>query len=305
MSMKIEMKILLIDIILILLFIACGKDSVSLNPQYEPKIVINAFLYPEQPIDKIRISRNWPLNENIEYSKLILDNSTAEVVCTDLSDNTAYPLSFHADSGYYYNGELLIAYGGRYQLDIRATIDGKELSASSVTEVPLAGFQMIDSLFNDSYYFYTRNAQNEYQIPVITFQRSAGTDFYVFSIVALDASVSSFIYDHPYLPTDIEEKDIIENFNDFKYSHEAVFNIPKTPGITTWEIMKYHTWFYGRYRVIAYAGDKNYKDYYLTHADVQEMDGNYHEPKFNISGDGIGVFGSVIADTLYFELLKN
>ncbi len=63
-------------------------------------------------------------------------------------------------------------------------------------------------------------------------------------------------------------------------------------------------WFYGQYRIIAYAGDENMKNYYLTHANVAEMDGNLHEPVFNIDGDGIGIFGSAIADTLYFTVLQ-
>ncbi len=33
------------------------------------------------------------------------------------------------------------------------------------------------------------------------------------------------------------------------------------------------------------------------------MDGNFHEAKFNIDGDGIGVFGSVIADTVYVDVV--
>ena len=37
---------------------------------------------------------------------------------------------------------------------------------------------------------------------------------------------------------------------------------------------------------------------------VKEIDGNYHEPAFHFEGDGIGVFGSAIADTAYFWILR-
>ena len=54
-----------------------------------------------------------------------------------------------------------------------------------------------------------------------------------------------------------------------------------------------------------YATDDNYREFVQTYNDVQEDDGNFHEAKFNIDGDGIGVFGSMIADTAYIEVLRN
>ena len=49
---------------------------------------------------------------------------------------------------------------------------------------------------------------------------------------------------------------------------------------------------------------KNYMQFLQTWDDVKEPDGNYHEPKFNFEGDGIGVFGSVVADTTYLTVTK-
>ena len=69
------------------------------------------------------------------------------------------------------------------------------------------------------------------------------------------------------------------------------------------EILWADTWFFGHYRAILYAGDINFKHYYLTHGNVQDIDGNLNEPKFHINGDGIGVFGSAAVDTVYFEIL--
>jgi hypothetical protein len=301
-----KIRVFLLCSITILLFTACGKDPVSINPEYIQKIVINAFLYPGQKVDKIRVNRNWPLNVMVEYEKLVIND--AYVFITDIINNPDIPyrLAFNTDSNYYYydGNDFIVQYGGEYKMDVSARIDGKELAASSITEVPLEGFKIIDSLSTDSIYFFNTIYTNGYHNPVVTFQRSRDTDFYVFSIAALDASLETFIYDHPWLAGEIKEKDLIENFNNFKFSHECIFNTPLDGGITSFEILKYHTWFYGRYRLIAYAGDKNYKDYYLTHADVQEMDGNFHEPVLHVDGDGVGVFGSVIADTLYYEVLR-
>ena len=38
--------------------------------------------------------------------------------------------------------------------------------------------------------------------------------------------------------------------------------------------------------------------------EVQEIDGNFHEPVFHIDGDGIGVFGSAVTDTVYFSVTQ-
>jgi hypothetical protein len=62
--------------------------------------------------------------------------------------------------------------------------------------------------------------------------------------------------------------------------------------------------FYDDYEIIMYAADKNYKDFFITYQNVVELDGNFHEPKFNIEGDGIGVFGSIIADTVSCRVIR-
>ena len=168
--------------------------------------------------------------------------------------------------------------------------------------MPLAGFRIFDSLSTSQISFSNISTGGTLPRPVIYFNRSDQTDFYAFSILAMDADLNSFIYDvHPW-GGNIERKDVEENFDTFRKSNDTVFNTPMVSDTTQWTVEWFHLWFMGRYRIIAYAGDNNMKDHYLTHANVIEMDGNLHEPEMNISGDGIGVFGSAIADTFYFEL---
>jgi hypothetical protein len=52
-----------------------------------------------------------------------------------------------------------------------------------------------------------------------------------------------------------------------------------------------------------YAGDNNFKDYVLTVSNVQQPDGNFIEPRMYLTGDGIGIFGSAIRDTVTFNLV--
>lgn len=70
------------------------------------------------------------------------------------------------------------------------------------------------------------------------------------------------------------------------------------------EIRSLYLYFYTRYRIIIYAADRNFRDFQATHEVTQGADGNHHEPAFHIDGDGIGVFGSAVVDTAYFEVLR-
>jgi hypothetical protein len=285
---------------------ACGEGIVTVDESnYEAKIVIQGYLYPNKKVSGIRIMRNIPVKTDIFRNDLIIWN--ADVSLTDISNNNEnYQLTFNPESLFYqYNGsDLNIDYGGQYRLDVAATIDDKLLRTNSVTAVPLQGFGIIDSLSSDSLFFNKRGNNGDLIKAKLVFSRSAKTEFYAFSFVALDATTSSFIYDHPFV-YNFDENDVRENFDDLRFSHDTIFNTSETSGTTVLTIENYHTLFYGWYRVIAYAGDKNFKDYYLTHANVQEMDGNLHEPKFHFEGDGIGVFGSAIVDTLYFKILQD
>lgn len=55
---------------------------------------------------------------------------------------------------------------------------------------------------------------------------------------------------------------------------------------------------------IACAADADFKNFFLIHSTLQEIDGNFHEPAFNIEVDGVSVFDSAVADTVFFEVLK-
>jgi hypothetical protein len=137
----------------------------------------------------------------------------------------------------------------------------------------------------------------------LQFAPSRGVDFYAYSVTALDADMKSFIFDNAYF-TDIDSSDLADDFDRYKQSYSWLQNSKDDVPVTKFNVDWTMIWFYGNYRVVLYAGDKNFKDFLMTHKDVLEMDGNFHEPKLHFEGDGIGVFGSAIADTAYFRILK-
>ena len=97
-------------------------------------------------------------------------------------------------------------------------------------------------------------------------------EFYVFSIVADVADTSNFIYDHPLYPKINQEKLSIElesfqhnslELIDLSSAHEDILEMGIGIDITN---------FYTSYTVIGYAGDINFKDFYVMAGYVQDMD---------------------------------
>ena len=81
MSSSIKLLFILSVAAAILLFNSCGEGSVEIGRNtYEPKIVIEGYLYPGQKINNIKITRNIPLNTNINPLDLILSNSDVRIL---------------------------------------------------------------------------------------------------------------------------------------------------------------------------------------------------------------------------------
>lgn len=293
-----------ISFLFLILLCSCGEGVVSIgDDKFQPKIVVEGYLSPNNPIEDIKISRNYPLNSSISYDDVYI--SDAIVTITDLQTNKDYNLIYDSiKKSYKYNGnELIIGYNKSYRLSVRAVIDGNNLYTKCTTTTPEIGFKIHKdlSLLGEMKYREKDNNNNLKYFKIV-YDPSPGTDFYIIASVALDATVESFIYENSYF--EIKQDDVIKNFEQYQYESKWIQNINTSVKNQSKNIEWVDTWFYGNYRTIMYAGDKNLKDYYITINQLQEMDGNYHEPKMYFEGDGIGIFGSFIADTVYFKVIR-
>ncbi|KAA3618772.1 MAG: DUF4249 family protein [Calditrichaeota bacterium] len=302
------MKHLKYIILTSLLLTACGTGVVEVDDSnYEPKIAIDGYLYPHAPVANIRVMRNFPLNTSLLRTDIFLTD--AKVVLTDVAAGKDYPLAFDFETlAFGYEGtDLLIEYGQPYKLSIAATIDGTELQCSSTTTVPAAGFKILREKSKTApSTFFPVNDDGSTEKWEYVFQRSPDTGFYALSVVALEADVNTFIYDSPYSrhfdePEDFEDEEWKNQIYNFTWQQDLQLKTGQTILPLDWYLFA----FYGNYRTILYAGDKNFKDFLLTSWQVQEIDGNFHEPVLNIEGDGIGIFGSAIADTVFLEVLRD
>jgi hypothetical protein len=308
MEMIMKLRKVLLGILMITGLIA-GCGDATMDPQhesYEPRIVIEGYLHAGETIDRIYISRNFPVDADLTRLSVLPDPDKTVVKITDLGSNQEFQLVYHEAedddwNDYYwtYNGsDFVTENGNSYKLDVWSVIDGRQLHASSITTVPEKGFEILSINYNSLRY--RENGKDGLKNFVIQFNRSAGSSFYTAAIEALNPSLESFIYDNPYEEVKPEDVDLVEDALTYSVVHHA----PEVSGTTDkglgWEVFR----FYDQYRIILYAADKNYKDYLMTHNNVMEMNGNFHEAKFNIDGDGVGVFGSIITDSVYVEVTR-
>jgi hypothetical protein len=290
------MKIIITSMILItpLLFVMCGNPDVDVNGVgYEAKIVVDGYLYANEPVHNIKIMRNIPIGSSINVNTLYLSPSTTSVNATI----NGSALQFDPVTKTYYNNDLVVECGQSYTLNISAVIDGKQLNTQSTTTVPLTGFKLLNNLN-------LGNIKYNHDQIILKFNPSPNSSVYLFSYLINSATINNFIYNNPYV-TNISSNDVSQNWYDYVNQYDIVTNIsPDINNEYSYNVEDYKFWFYGQYTITAYAGDKNFKDFVLSASNVEEFDGNFHEPVVDFQGDGIGVFASAIKDTLTFRLIK-
>lgn len=285
--------------LVVMMLAACGESNLSITEAtYQPKIAVQGILIPGQ-VPQIKISRNFPVNVVIDPADIPIPNASVTISdAAGVRRTLLYDPQTQA-----YEAQFDVAYNTTYTLNVEAGIDGRTLHASATTTVPNAGFKILEERSNlGSMVYRQRDAQGNLINFDVVFERSPGTGYYLVSLVALDADTSKFIYDNPF--RELTAEDVFTDFEEYKYLYYWLQDRPLTPGISNTEILSLFTFFYSRYRVIIYAADRNFRDFQITHELLQGIDGNYHEPAFHIEGDGIGVFGSAVADTAYFEILR-
>ncbi len=298
-----KIKYLIIIVLGFISFAGCGEGKIDITEaQYEPKIVVDAYIYPHEKVESIYITRNVPLDKDFDFSKVLLTD--AHVKITDLTDNKVYLLEYNPSKiSYEYKGtDLVIENGKSYKLEVEAAIDGKNLKTSSTTTVPLNGFS-IKHLEPDVLKYRATDENGNVKKINVSFTPAANAEIYGISISALNPTTQNFIYDNAYHNSP-DTNDVIKDFDSYKQQMYWLQNSKNDASLLDVDVEWHAIWFYTNYRVIIYAGDKNFKDFLLTQQNVQEMDGNFHEPKLHLEGEGIGVFASAIPDTVYFQIIK-
>ena len=297
--------------VMLFLLLSCGEGVVEVqNKSFEPRISVEGYLIPGKPVTKIYVYKNFRLDEDLTKLLFAPDPSKTTVSITDDQNGKEYPLSLHIPdslldiNGYYFqytHDNLKIENEKSYTIEVNMEVEGKQLWTRSTTTVPPAGFE-IKSLNYNELQFARLKENGDYEFFEITIQRAPGVTFYVASIRALNNSFVNFIQNH--IIGELKRQDYEDNKDQFSYQTTWIQNTPSYPGESTIRLFWFDFYFYSDYQIIVYAADKNYKEFLQTFNRTQEFDGNFHEAKFNFEGDGIGVFGSVVPDTIIVTVTK-
>ena len=130
----------------------CGDATMEpSNDSYEQRIVIEGYLHAGQPVDRIHISRNFPVDADLSKLSVLPDPDETIVQITDLDSDQTYDLEYNTAedddwNNYYWTyrkSDFIVEYGKSYKLEVWTVIGGKELHASSVTKVPEQGFEIV------------------------------------------------------------------------------------------------------------------------------------------------------------------
>jgi hypothetical protein len=271
-----------------LLTLSCGDPNLDLTEvQYEPKIVVAGYLYPGRAVDGIRIYRNFPLNTPIDTLSIIVKDASVSI--------NNIPLKYDPFTFSYYNESITVQGGTTYTLRVSGTIDGKALATSSSTTTPAPSFKLVNKNLGTFHY------GEEFPIRFIP---DCNATFYAFLFSPAVATLDNFIYDNNYIPN-IDPEELELRLGTFQNMHNFILHVlPGSVDTAHQTVRGMNTWFYTDYKTIIYAGDDNFKHFVLSGKNVQELDGNFHEPIQHFTGDGIGVFASAVADTVYFKIIK-
>ncbi|HOP49032.1 MAG TPA: DUF4249 family protein [Ignavibacteriales bacterium] len=279
-------------------FIGCGEGIVDINDiSYEPKIVVEAMIYPGQKVNNVKISQNFPLT-NSYVDKLNIYISNAEVYI--YSGQQKYQLTYDpVTKSYYYAGnDFVIDFNKTYRLEVKATIDGKNLFCSAETYTPAENL-IVDvnkTIKNDDTIRYRSN-----KLPIVTFKPISNINFYPIANTFVEKADSlSFISENIF---GLEYKDIKDKIVDYKERYTWLQNIKDVSFFISKSLDWFDFIFYGKYKLTLYAANQDYQSYLLTASRTQEIDGNFHEPRFNILGDGIGYFASAVKFEVEYYLL--
>jgi len=297
-------------LVLCIIIYSCGEGIVEVkNVSYEPRITVEGLLIPGKKVERIRIFKNFKIDQDVNIFNSLLDPEKTTVSITDEQNGNEYNLSLHIPdsvmdiNGYWFEypeDDLQIISGNSYTINVESDYLGKQLWTRSTTTVPVEGFA-INSLNYNSLKFAQENESGDLEFFEVNIQRSPGITYYLATIKPLKISFDSFIKNH--LVGKLDSTVYEENINSLSFQTSWVQNTPEYPGESTLRLFWFDFFFYSEHEVIVYAADKNYREFLQTYNRVQEFDGNFHEAKFNFEGDGIGYFGSVIPDTTYITVL--
>jgi hypothetical protein len=254
---------LFLVLLVVSIFFSCEETVKNPNLEYEPKLVIRAFLFPNETLRGITIMMTKPplaSSEDIQNSFI----SNANVTIS--TQGKSFKCSYNGSS--YYCNDLYLQEGQTYHLSVKY----KNMTATATTIIPIVN---VDSVYYeiDSNKFVWGTYRAKMYAKVSSSQP--------FSCYAIELSNDTYKYD-----------------GTFTYRDAMVSCHPKTNNNVLLEVLIDHNFDYLMYDIINWqytlvVCDEQMYKYYITKSDYDDWDlfgPSGTNPMWNIKYDGIGLF---------------
>ncbi len=266
--------ILAMMVLVVVALVGCDNPIQS---AYTEQLVVDGFIYANEPIDSIVLHRTTPFGSYYDDLDYAVDSATVTISVDGVTD-TLLPTDLKGR--YYLPASKLIVQGGKtYNLAVSApdqqTGGTHYATASTIVPMPIHFSTIADSVRGKTFILDTNNLANFAFIvtagPVDNPNRE-----YLLSVQALDTSYGRIRY-----------REGPDSLSTIRYSNLATGPaIAVTPGMFNW---------YGPNLITFYAIDTNWSDYQRQ---IIGRGGVNFQPTLNHIQGAIGVFGSAARDTV-------
>lgn len=278
--------------VLLIILASCSDDVPT---GYTSEYVVEGYLFVNQPIKGIIISRSLPTTDTFKFENSIVKDATVEIT----GGGETYQLVFRttARGGEYFLPDTTKLIKEKTTYDLKVTTkDGRSMTATTITP------QHIDWLPGKAPKLVYQYPADTINLPthdslLIEWSKSEAIDEYLISIQALD----TLEYGKYLNPPTAELNRRMERFYDQpgtpQYIETTQYGfLQATSSKVVWNAFR---WF-GKHTVTVYAADDNFNRWFKS-----RWTGNQYDPKLGSIKGGIGVFGSASVASQTFFLLKS
>jgi len=261
----------------LLSLVGCGDP---IPDDYTPEIVVEAYLFVDEPIRGIRVYTSQALTDTFKFSRAMIRD--AEVTIT--SADGVIPLHFVDDTlgGSFeaIDTSLRVKPKTSYELLVKAS--GQTLSSSTITPNRFAWTTPPKPILH----YPGQGSETAFQDSlIIRWSLDAGVSQWLISVTCEDTSGYGEYLTPPTADTNlrVREKER-DDGTAFEFETTRMFFIQFNQSPTAWQAFKW----YGKHRIEIFAPDANLFNWFKA----TRLSGANYNPLLGSIKGGIGVFGS-------------
>lgn len=278
---------------------ACEEAPPS---DYIPQTFVEAFLYVDQPIERIILQTSQPLTDSFQLENSLIRDADVRIIEVNKSNKTEieFLLQFRNNNespGYYYpDTDYKIKPNTLYKF--WANVAGNIITGETTTPDRINWIKPLKDTLQ--YPLDSLNVPSPDSLE-FTWNKIPGIDFYMIRVMCLDTLEYGL-----YLSNNPEEKNrrVYRPWEENSPFYNELTRwglIPSNkPGVVTSPVVWNSIKWYGKNEITVYAPDFNYLKWFLHYTRTRE-----YQPLLESVSGALGVFGSASLITTETFVLKN